>query len=82
MACSPLDNILSLVFCTAYLKHELVCLFSEDGSSRLPAEKQTYIYFVDFLDECDGKLCSNGRAGVNLPQPKMLFPPPLKIFEE
>ena len=27
---------------------------SQLGSNKLPAERQTYIHFVDFLDECDG----------------------------
>ena len=39
---------------TAYLKQELDVDYSEKGSNKLPAERQTYIHFVDFLDECDG----------------------------
>jgi len=31
------------------------CEFSEQGSNSLPLEKQAYIHFVDFLDECEGK---------------------------
>ena len=37
----------------AYLKEELVIKFSEEGSNALQAEQQAYIYFVDFLDDCD-----------------------------
>ena len=43
------------VACAAGLKAALVCQFSDNGSNNLPAEKQTYIYFVDFLDECESK---------------------------
>ena len=28
--------------------------FSEEGSNELAAENQTYINFIDFLDECEG----------------------------
>ena len=28
--------------------------YSEQGSLRKPEEEQTYIYFSDFLDECEG----------------------------
>lgn len=39
---------------TAYLKNALNFKFSEEGSNKLPDEKQAYVNFVDFLDECDG----------------------------
>ena len=29
-------------------------VFSETGHSRRPREEQAWIYFVDFLDECEG----------------------------
>jgi hypothetical protein len=28
--------------------------YAEPGSMRRPAEEETYIYFCDFLDECEG----------------------------
>lgn len=28
-----------------------------DGSNRRESEEQTYIFFTDFLDACEGKLC-------------------------
>ncbi len=39
-----------------YLKDMFKCEFSEEGNNRLPLEKQTYIHFADFLDECESKL--------------------------
>ena len=39
---------------TAYMKNALTFKFSDEGSNLLPAEKQAYINFVDFLDECEG----------------------------
>ena len=29
--------------------------YSKKESPNLPAEEQVYIYFVDFLDECEGE---------------------------
>ena len=31
--------------------------FSEEGSNQRYAEEQAWINFVDFLDECEGKIC-------------------------
>ena len=39
---------------TVYLKSVLTFQFSDEGSNQVPAEKQAYINFVDFLDECEG----------------------------
>lgn len=37
------------------LKAILTKEYSEKGSRYRPAEEQAYIYFVDFLDECEGE---------------------------
>jgi len=30
--------------------------YSEKGTGRRKLEEQAYVYFTDFLDECEGKL--------------------------
>ena len=57
--CSFIASVSSFIFWfiflhTSYMKRELTFQFSDQGSNKLPDERQTYINFVDFLDECDG----------------------------
>ena len=41
--------------CAEVLKNVLKCImYSEKGSKYRNAEEQTWINFVDFLDECEG----------------------------
>ena len=47
---------------TAYMKSALNFQFSDKGANLLPAEKQAYINFVDFLDECEGNIINPRRA--------------------
>ncbi len=39
---------------TEYLKNLFSVKYSDKGSVYRPAEEQTYINYVDFLDECEG----------------------------
>ena len=50
------SHIIQTLFLIAYMRDVLTFQFSDDGSNLLPAEKQAYINFVDFLDECEGWL--------------------------
>ena len=47
-------NIFLLVLHTAALKDTFQVQYCEKGSLLRAAEEQTYIHFVDFLDECAG----------------------------
>ena len=47
-----LKNLYSNI--TEVIKEMLTVRYSVKGSILRPAEEQTYIFFVDFLDECYG----------------------------
>ena len=41
---------------TETLKRAFVVKYSEKGSIYRPVEEQTYVNYVDFLDECEGNI--------------------------
>ena len=52
LECSATLNILF----TDKLKGIFKINFSEKGSNKRSFEEQAYIYFIDFIDECEGTL--------------------------
>ena len=40
---------------TGELKELVLPQYSEKGSNKRPREEQSWIFFGDFLDECEGK---------------------------
>ena len=53
-----LRSFFSAIVCNYadFLKELLVPIYSEKGTPEFPDEQETYMHFVDFLDECEGWL--------------------------
>ena len=53
-SCVKHTQALALSMYTGQLRDMLVPVFSEKGSNKRVKEEQAFIYFIDFLDECEG----------------------------
>ena len=53
-ACCAIDYTCISFLSLADVKSLFQFEFSEEGSNELAAENQSYINFIDFLDECEG----------------------------